>query len=306
MMIKFKKKVVLALILPVICFLVLLSCKNEKNKEDTILTGTTSIIVDESIFPIIDDQVTVFQSQYDAKIKLIAQSEIEGIQSFIANKAQTIILPRKLNKAEKSYFKNKKIAPIETPFAIDAIALIKNNKSKDTIQDLIEIIDFLKGKSTKIKGLVFDNPNSSTTRELLQLAGLKSIPEKAVFSFKTNNEVIQYISKNEGMIGVVGMNWICQPSQIVKKDLKNITILSIKGQKSNQYIYPSQENIATRKYPLARVLYNINCQGYDGLGIGFSAFVAGETGQRIILKSGLAPLREPTRNITIRNKIENK
>jgi phosphate transport system substrate-binding protein len=53
-------------------------------------------------------------------------------------------------------------------------------------------------------------------------------------------------------------------------------------------------------------LYIINCQGYDGLGIGFASFIAGETGQRIILKSGLAPMREPSRNISIRNKIESK
>ena len=93
--------------------------------------------------------------------------------------------------------------------------------------------------------------------------------------------------------------------EIWKKALENVTVLSVKNNTSNEYVYPSQENLANRKYPLARVLYIINCQGYDGLGIGFASFMAGETGQRIILKSGLAPLREPSRNIRIRNKIEN-
>ena len=287
-----------------LALLALISCKNDKTKE-TILTGSTSILVDESVFPIAEDQVAVFESQYDAKIKLVPQSEKEAIQAFVANKIQTIILPRKLNLKERNFFKNKKITPLETPFAIDAIALIKNNKSKDTLQDLSEIVAYLKGKPTKIKGLVFDNANSSTTRALLELAGLKNVPENGVYSFKSNNEVIQYVAQNEGMIGVVGINWIFQPSQSIKKALENITVLSVKDVKSNEYIYPSQENIATRKYPLARVLYIINCQGYDGLGIGFASFIAGETGQRIILKSGLAPLREPSRNIRIRNKIEN-
>jgi phosphate transport system substrate-binding protein len=101
------------------------------------------------------------------------------------------------------------------------------------------------------------------------------------------------------------MNWIFQPTEEIKKALENVTVLSVKNNTSNEYVYPSQENLANRKYPLARVLYIINCQGYDGLGIGFASFMAGETGQRIILKSGLAPLREPSRNIRIRNKIEN-
>lgn len=282
-----------------------ISCKEDKDNKETILTGTTCILVDESVLPIIEDQVAVFESQYNATIKLLPQSEKESVQSFANNKAQTIILTRKLNMVERKLFKNRKIVPLETPFAIDAIALIKNNKTKDSIQDISEIVDFLKGSPTKIKGLVFDNANSSNTRYFLELARLKNMPDTGVFSFKTNDEVIKYVSQNQGMIGIVGVNWIFQPSAATKKILENITVLSVKDKKAKEYVYPSQENIAARKYPLARVLYSINCQGYDGLGIGFASFISGEIGQRIILKSGLAPLREPSRNISIRNKIEN-
>ncbi len=304
-MINFKNKIAAILFGIGLVLVGLYSCKGDSDNKETILTGTTSILVDESILPIIEDQVAVFESQYNATIKLLPQSEKESVQSFVNNKARTIILSRKLNTVEKAIFKNKKITPLETPFAIDAIALIKNKTSKDSIQDISEIVAFLKGNPTKIKGLVFDNANSSTTRYFLELAGLKSMPDTGVFSFKTNEEVIQYVSQNEGMIGVVGVNWIFQPRPSRKKILEKITVLSIKDKNTNGYVYPSQENIATRKYPLARVLYIINCQGFEGLGIGFASFISGEIGQRIILKSGLAPVREPSRNISIRNKIEN-
>ena len=303
-MIKFKSKIVSFLLGFGVVLIVLYSCKGDEENKETILTGSTSILVDESILPIIEDQVAVFESQYNATIKLLPQSEKESVQSFVNNTARTIILSRKLNIVEKAIFKNKKIIPLETPFAIDAIALIKNKISKDSIQDISEIVAFLKGNPTKIKGLVFDNANSSTTRYFLELAGLKSMPDTGVFSFKTNEEVIQYVSQNEGMIGVVGINWIFQPRLSRKKILEKITVLSIKDKNTNGYVYPSQENIASRKYPLARVLYIVNCQGFEGLGIGFASFISGEIGQRIILKSGLAPLREPSRNISIRNKIE--
>ncbi|WP_396167271.1 PstS family phosphate ABC transporter substrate-binding protein [Flavobacterium sp.] len=303
-MIKFKSKIVSFLLGFGVVLIVLYSCKGDEENKETILTGSTSILVDESILPIIEDQVAVFESQYNATIKLLPQSEKESVQSFVNNTARTIILSRKLNIVEKAIFKNKKITPLETPFAIDAIALIKNKISKDSIQDISEIVAFLKGNPTKIKGLVFDNANSSTTRYFLELAGLKSMPDTGVFSFKTNEEVIQYVSQNEGMIGVVGINWIFQPRLSRKKILEKITVLSIKDKNTNGYVYPSQENIASRKYPLARVLYIVNCQGFEGLGIGFASFISGEIGQRIILKSGLAPLREPSRNISIRNKIE--
>ena len=285
-------------------FILLYACNGNKKKE-TILTGSTSILVDETLLPIIEDQVAVFENQYNAKVKLIPQSEKEAVVSFTKKKSGIIVLSRKLNEEENTIFKNKKIVPKETPFAIDAIALIKNKKSKDSLVDMADVVDFLKGNRTKIKGLVFDNPNSSTMRYFSEVSGIKTLPENDVFSFKTNNEVIKYVAQNDGMIGVVGLNWLFQPNQEMTKFTDNITVLSVKDSITKQYIYPSQENIATRKYPLARVLYIVNCQGYDGLGMGFSSFIAGEIGQRIVLKSGLAPIREPSRNIRIRNKIEN-
>ena len=112
--------------------------------------------------------------------------------------------------------------------------------------------------------------------------------------------MIKYVSQNSGRIGVVGLNWIEQSNA----DLEKIAILSVKNVKSNSYIYPSQNSLAEKTYPLARDLYIINCQGYSGLGMGFSSFVAGEVGQRIILKSGLLPFKMPGRNIIVRNKIE--
>ena len=191
--------------------------------------------------------------------------------------------------------------PRQTLFASDAIALIANKKGNDTLISVQEIIAFMQGKSsTKIKGFVFDNPNSSTVRYMNNLAGLKTTPEKNIFSFKTNQEVIKYVSENNGMIGVVGLNWLQQNNV----DTKNISLLSVKNLKNDAYIYPSQNNIADNSYPLARDLYIINCQGYDGLGMGFASFITGEIGQRIILKSGLLPFRIPGRNIVIRKNIE--
>jgi phosphate transport system substrate-binding protein len=290
--------------LTIFSLVVLYACNGSQNKE-TILTGTTSVLVDETLLPIIEDQKAVFENQYAAKIKLIPQSEKEAVVSLTKKNSGVIVLSRKLNKEEVSVFKNRKIVPIETPFAIDAITLIKNKKSKDTLVDLNDIVDFLKGNRTKIKGLVFDNPNSSTVRYFSEVAKIQSIPEKDVFSFKTNNEVIKYVSENDGMIGIVGLNWLFQPKKEMKKYVDNVSVLSVKDAHSKEYIYPTQENIGTRKYPLARVLYLVNCQGYDGLGMGFSSFIAGEIGQRIILKSGIAPIREPGRNIRIRKQIEN-
>ena len=87
----------------------------------------------------------------------------------------------------------------------------------------------MKGKKNSIKGLVFDNPNSSTVKYMDSLAGLSEIPKEGVFSFKTNDEVIRYVEKNPGMIGVVGMNWLSQPNPESQKIVDNLLILSVKN-----------------------------------------------------------------------------
>jgi phosphate transport system substrate-binding protein len=138
------------------------------------------------------------------------------------------------------------------------------------------------------------------------LAGLKSIPQKGVFSFGTNNEVIKFVAKNEGMIGIVGMNWLSQSKPQMQKYVDQVSILSVKGIKDKDFYYPDQNSIAEGKYPLARNLYIINCQGYSGLGMGFASFLAGDVGQRIVLKSGLLPINVPPRKLSIRKKITNE
>jgi phosphate transport system substrate-binding protein len=275
-------------------------------KSDTIIEGQTNILVDETLLPIIEDQLAVFENSYNTKITLLPQSEKESILSLTNSKADIVVLSRKLNKQELTIFKQKKIKPKTTAFAIDAITFIKNKKSNDTLIAIEEIIDFMKGDKNSIKGLVFDNPNSSTARYLCELAGISVLPQEGVFSFETNEDVINYIAKNEGMVGVVGLNWLYQPKPEMQKNVDKVAIMSVKNGNSKDYVYPSQQNVASRKYPLARVLNIINCQGYEGLGMGFASFIAGEKGQRIILKSGLAPIREPSRNIRITNKLETK
>ncbi len=290
----------------VIPFIVLTSCKQSADAPtDSILTGSMDIVVDETILPIIDDQVQVFQGTYDAKIYVIAKSETEVLKALIDKKANVAVLTRKLAADETKVFASRKIFPKTTIFAADAVALIANNKM-DTIVAMQDILDFINGnKSGKIKGLVFDNPNSSTVRLLSEKAGVDKLPESGIFSVSSNADVIKYVADNSGIIGVVGLNWLSQPDSQTASYRKAFNILSIKTTGSNDAFYPSQINVSSGNYPLARQLFIVNCQGYTGLGMGFASFVAGDVGQRIILASGLVPVRMPAREIVIRKKINN-
>lgn len=287
-----------------------ISCKqsdSSKKEKETILKGSATILVDESIKPLIEDQIAVFQSDYKAKINLEAKSEREVLRSFLNDTLRIAILPRTLNADELKHFDILKIKPKITKIGTDAIAFISNKKSNDTLIALQDVIHFMQGKDQKnIKGLVFDNLNSSTVRYMTELAGVNEVPKNGIYSFKVNEDVVKFVAENDGMIGVVGLNWLYQPSAEIKNLIKDVHVLSVKSVDKNGFFAPTQNNLAEGTYPLARDLFIINCQGYNGLGMGFASFVAGEVGQRIVLKSGLLPVRVPGRKVIFKTKATEK
>ncbi len=295
------KKVLYFRIVMISVALLVLACRerSEKAADETILTGSTTIVLDEAFLPIVEDVATVFESDYNAKITLKPTSEAESVNMLINQSVSIAILSRQLDSAEINLFKSKKIIPRQTKFGSDAIALIRSRESNDSLLDPETLRQFIRGNDVKgIDGLVFDNVNSGAARQLMEFADVASLPQKA-YSFKTNLEVIRYVAHNRGMVGVVGLNWLSQPSPEVARDMKNIEVLKIKNIKGD-YVRPSQNALAEGNYPLARDLFLVNCQGFQGLGMGFASFIAGERGQRIILKSGLLPVRIPGRKIITR------
>src|SRR6187402_241341 len=164
------------------------NCKKNENEglnEESILKGKATIFVDETVTPIVEDEVMVFESKYDAKFSLVSKSESEVLNSLFDKKAEIVVIARDLTKKELKFFEQNKIVPKITKFAIDGIAFVSNKNSNDTLIALKDVIGFMKGdRSSKIKGLVFDNPNSSTVSYMNNLAGLNGLADKDVYTFK--------------------------------------------------------------------------------------------------------------------------
>jgi len=302
------KKNVLFLI-SIIGILLVVSCKKEKegNVKETMLSGNITLFVDESIFPIVEDQRDVFENTYRATIKLNSKTEAEVINNIIEDSARVSILTRMLTNEEKSVLKNR-ATPKITRFALDAVVFIVNKKSQDSVIQLDQVADYLNGKSSTINNLVFDNPNSSVVRSLFEQLNIDKEKINTIYSQGNSEELIKFISENEGHIGVMGINWLTQTPTALLKYSENIRMLSVQNVKSegieNEYIYPSQANIGKKTYPLTRELFLLNYQGTTGLGMGFASFVASDIGQKIILTSGLAPVKLEPMNINIKK--ENK
>lgn len=284
--------------------LLVTTCTRAPSKEsETVVTGKTTMLVDDTFEPIIEDQLAVFESSYKhAEITLISAPENRVFHLLLSDSAKVAIVTRELTEDENSFFEAKNIIPKTRKFATDGIALITHNSNPDSVISVEEIIQILRGVHRESKALVFDNPNSSTVRYLKELADIDSLPSHGVYALTSNSAVIEYVYNHPNAIGVIGVNWLAQPSKELAPLVQQLVALKVKVNDDDNLAYkPTQSNLALGLYPLARDLYLINCQGTYGLGLGFSAFLAGERGQRLILKSGLLPDSIPSRELIIRN-----
>ena len=124
-----------------VLFLAISCNKSVDANQETILKGKATLLVDATLMPVMEDQVQIFESRYDATIGINAQSETEVIQSLVKDTSSIAVLSRKLNADEMKIFANRKIIPKITPIALDAVALITNSNSKDTLVDIKAVID---------------------------------------------------------------------------------------------------------------------------------------------------------------------
>ena len=283
----------------VLIVLVIFACKKSENstEDESYVKGKATIYVDESLLPIVEDQEMVFESKYPkATITLIPNSDSDIVNLLLQRKIDIAVLSHELTKTQEDKLKANDVIGKNTPFCSDGIAVIVNaGNSKSTITTS-EIYDVLKGKNSTVQ-FVFDNENSSTLSYLMDKANVKSL-SKSVTALKNNLEVIKFVSENNNSIGFVGVNWLLNPSIELEGTIKKVKVLAV-GASGKKAVKPTQSNIETKEYPFIRKIYLLNYQGRTGLGMGFASFVKSEVGQRITLKSGLAPIKIPTREIRI-------
>jgi phosphate transport system substrate-binding protein len=290
-----------------ILFFTLLGCNSSDSPSDTPTTGTITISVDETFKPLIDSEITTFEKIYTyTDVKVTYKPEADAFNDLLNGDIRLIIVSRSLNKDELEIFKRWEIVPKITKIAYDAVALIGTKDLKDstlTIGDLKNILTGNNPESFKKTKIIFDNSKSSTVNFLKEKIGIVELSENC-YALDSNNAVIDYISKEKNAIGVIGVNWISDKDDSSHLNfLKSFKVLEIHSSDKAEYFKPYQAYIAQKFYPLWREVFIISKEAYTGLGTGFTAFVASERGQRIVLKFGLVPVTMPVRLVEL---IENE
>ncbi len=275
--------------------IILFSCGDDAPKNtDTLGKGTIDISVDETYQPVIDEQLKVFDSSYpDAKINIHYKPEAECFKDYFDNKARIIVVARPLTKAEKDECTQQKIYVTSMAIARDAIAVIVNNNSADSFLDKNVLKGILTGVYKTKYTVVFDNEASSTVRYVIDSLLKGNKLGSNVFAAKGNKEVVDYVAKNPGAIGFVGLNYVSD-----KNDPNNtgtfittVKVAAIKNDSTGDFLQPYQAYLALKTYPLYRNIYYINRESYPGLGTGFANFLAEQRGQLIFKYAHMFPLR---------------
>lgn len=281
----------------------LVSCKKDNTETSSELKeaydrGNAQMYVETSVYPIIEDINQVFKTYYnDANIKLVMLPQNQLLNAVYKDSNRLAVVPKTFTAKELEQFKGR-VVPKITPIAKDAVLFITQKNATDTLINYKDVIEVFKGSKKSDKIFVFHEANSSIVTKLMEDAGVKTI-SKNVYYAPTVEEIVAYINKNKNAIGVVGINWLVQPDDNIKEGIKQLRSILVYNDSLKQYFAPSQSTIADNTYPLVRTINIVDVQGKTGLGTGFASFAASDKGQRIVLKSGLMPIKVPKREINI-------
>jgi phosphate transport system substrate-binding protein len=291
-----------------LCLFLFFSCggENQKSVSDTCKSGIAQILVEESFKPLFETSSETFESlapKADIQPKYMAEGAI--IDEFYKGQIKTICISRDLTEKEKKILKSKKIEVRSDRIAIDGVTLIVNPKNQDTTITVDELKKVLNGKLLKWKtskkdiNVVFDNQRSANFNYLLDLTKTEQL-SKNVFAVNSNEEVFNYVKKNENAIGVIGLNWVSDQDDFeVMNFLDSIKVMHVAKNAKSNYFQPYPGVIYTYEYPLTREIWMINWGARSGINSGFVNFMIGEKGQLLIQKSELVPARSPIRLIQI-------
>lgn len=272
----------------------LTSCDDRPAHPDSLGKGEIDISVDETFRPVIEQQADVFDSSFpEAKVHIHYKPEAECFKDYFAKKARIILVTRELTSAEKELCQQEKIFPTTLGLARDAIAVIVNKESVDTMMDMPMLQGILTGVYDKKYTVVFDNQSSSTVRYITDSVLKGGKLGSNVYAAKGNYDVVDYVSKNPGAVGFVGLGYVSDSVDPGNTGafINSVHVVALKNDSTGEFLKPYQAYIALKTYPLTRKLYYINSESYPGLGTGFANFLTYQRGQLIFFHSHLFPLR---------------
>jgi phosphate transport system substrate-binding protein len=294
----------------VVYFLVVLtgfsSCKSYEEQRaelpDTSDRGTIRVSADESFRPVIDEQVQVYESNHPGTHIIVDyKPEAECLKDLLTDSVRMVIVTRRASEEEREVISDSlKVMARSMAIARDGVSVVLPPDSPDTLLTMKDIREILTGKFKKNLIPVFDGVKATSTVRFIIDSILKgdSLTPTAMAA-RSSEGVIDYVSKNTGVVGFIGVSWIGNREDSSYLSFsKKVRVAYLQAtDMPDSYVKAYQANIYLKRYPMVRDLVYILKENHRGLGTGFANFMSGEIGQLIFKRAYLAP---SFKNLSIR------
>jgi phosphate transport system substrate-binding protein len=300
-------------------FLFLMTCRNKGPyvMPDSPTSGNIRIVADESFQPITEAEISAFTSLYrNGHITSSFKPEKELISDFLNDSVDVVVTSWAPSEEMKKVLLNSQVVTKTVLVAYDALALVINRENIDSLLSYQDVKDIFSGKINDWKqinpasklgkiNVIFDNDKSGNIRYFKEKFTLSEQLPSNFFAVKSNPEVIKYVSASPGSIGILSVNWISDTDDstcVGFTEKIRVAAVSTEFLDKNTFYKPLQGSIYDKSYPFVREFNIVSRETVYGLGSGFIAWVSGEQGQRIVLKSGLVPATMPVRLVRVNKK----
>lgn len=209
--------------LGVLLTLIATSCDIKQKTTPT--EGSMTIYCDNSFEDVLEELISVYEYRYP-KTHILSRytTQIEAVDSLLADNTRSIIIARDLTTQEKNQLKNKGRNVRSRMLAVDAVALIVNNENPVDYLSYKEIGEILTGNISKWNEIdpgwsekmpkypelpvtvYFDSPGSSLALYMRDSLTNNRPFGKNVLDAGSVKEVFEKVKSRKGSIGVVGVS----------------------------------------------------------------------------------------------------
>ena len=289
------------------------ACSGDDKPKDGPTFGRIKFGIDETLSGLGTSEIDAFTTIYDkTQLDPVILPEGDLIEAFVNDSFPMMFTSRRFLPSEEAFLKDLKIIPRTYVVGMDAVALIVNNANRDSLLSYADAFHIFQGKTSNWQQIhpksnlgevrvVFDGPKSSTVRYILDLTKTSKLPAN-FYAESNSKKVVEYVATHANSIGIVGLCWLTDMTDDQKSELfAKVNLVHISNPKytPNMYYPPLQGCLVDSTYPFKRTIYMLSREGKTGLASGFAAYVTSDKGQKVVLKSGLAPNEMPARHFEI-------
>lgn len=217
-----------------------------------------------------------------------------GIAALINGKTDIANSSRPMKQEEIELANKQGVNPFFTLFAVDALAIIVNEKNPAEGLSTAELGQIFRGDLTHWKDLggpdseisLYGRQNNSGTFVFFRDKFLKADYSPEAKQMNGNAQIVEGVKADLSAIGYVGLGYVVRQDGSLVPGVKVLDISS-----DSAYVSPlKKENIASGAYPITRPLYQFTNGKPQGKVLDFIRFELSPEGQHLVSEEGYYPI----------------